>query len=150
PEGWPVILFLHGAGERGTDGRRQLSAGLGPIVKLRSETFPALVVFPQAENFDGPILRTWAPQSPDAQRALEILTDVEDAYPTNPEQRILTGWSMGALGTWALAAADPDRWSAVVPVAGGGRPDWAAKLTGVPIWAFHGAEDRITSPSSTR
>src|SRR5690606_19438393 len=110
----------------------------------------ALVVFPQAENFDGPILRTWAPQSPDAQRALEILTDVEDAYPTNPEQRILTGWSMGALGTWALAAADPDRWSAVVPVAGGGRPDWAAKLTGVPIWAFHGAEDRITSPSSTR
>ncbi len=149
-EGWPVILFLHGAGERGTDGRRQLSVGLGPLVKLRAATFPAVVVFPQSENLDGPILRSWSPDSPDGRRALAILAAVERDYPTNPTQRVLTGWSMGGVGTWGMAAADPDRWSAVVPVSGGGNPELAPQLTDVPIWAFHGDEDQIVSVAGTR
>jgi predicted esterase len=145
--GWPVILFLHGAGERGTDGRRQLTVGLGPLVKKRNATFPAVVIFPQCENFDGPILQSWTASSEDARRALAILADVEADYPTNPAQRILTGWSMGAYGAWSLAAADPQHWSAVVPVSGGGDPQTAAHLKDVPIWAFHGADDSIVPAS---
>lgn len=148
--GWPVILFLHGAGERGTDGRRQLTVGMGPLVKKRNTTFPAVVIFPQSENFDGPILSNWAADAEDGRRALAILADVEADYPTNPAQRILTGWSMGAYGAWSLAASDPGHWSAVVAVSGGGDPQMAANLQDVPIWAFHGAGDAIVPPSVSR
>ncbi|MGE4003485.1 MAG: hypothetical protein AB7I48_25135, partial [Planctomycetaceae bacterium] len=149
-DGWPVILFLHGAGERGTDGRRQLSVGLGPLVKLRAASFPAVVVFPQAENFDRPILQTWSPRAADGRRALAILAEVEGAYPINAARRVLTGWSMGAFGAWGLAAADPARWSAVVTVSGGGRPETVPQLARVPVWAFHGTDDRIVPVSATR
>ncbi len=147
--GWPIILFLHGAGERGTDGRRQLEYGLGPFVKLRAETFPAIVVFPQAEDMSGPILRTWSPNSADGRRALAILDEVESVYPIDPQHRILTGWSMGGYGTWRLAAADPQKWSAVVPVSGGGDPSTAPRLTDVNIWAFHGMQDRVVPVSES-
>ncbi|MBX3438201.1 MAG: hypothetical protein KF861_11970 [Planctomycetaceae bacterium] len=149
-DGWPVILFLHGAGERGTDGRRQLAVGLGPLVKLRAANFPAVVVFPQAENFNRPILRTWSPFAADGRRALAMLADVERDYPVNSKRRILSGWSMGAVGAWEVAAADPSHWSAVTTVSGGGRPEVAARLRDVPIWAFHGADDRIVPAATTR
>ncbi len=148
--GWPVVLFLHGAGERGTDGRRQLDFGLGPIVKRRAETFPAIVVFPQAEGIDGPILRTWSPNSPDGRRALAILDAVASQFPTDAAHRILTGWSMGGYGTWQLAAADPTKWTAVLPISGGGDPSTAVRLTDVNIWAFHGSQDRIVPSSEGR
>ena len=148
--GWPVILFLHGAGERGTDGRRQLDYGLGPIVKLRAETFPAIVVFPQAEDMNGPILRTWSPQSADGRRAMAILDEVESQYPTDPQRRILTGWSMGGYGTWRFAAHDPQKWSAVLPIAGGADPSLARQLCDANIWAFHGALDAIVPASESR
>ena len=149
-DGWPVILFLHGAGERGTDGRRQLDYGLGPIVKLREETFPAIVVFPQAEDMTGPILRTWSPRSNDGRRAMAILNKVESEYPTDPQRRILTGWSMGGYGTWRLAAADPAKWSTVLPIAGGADPALASPLAKANIWAFHGALDAIVPASESR
>ena len=56
---WPVILFLHGAGERGTDGKRQLTLGLGPVVKHQADTFPAIAVFPQCEDLQGRYLTGW-------------------------------------------------------------------------------------------
>src|SRR5688572_26200933 len=74
---WPVILFLHGAGERGTDGRKQLTVGLGPIVERYPDKFPAVIVFPQVEETDERILTAWSPENPDGRRALEILSDVE-------------------------------------------------------------------------
>ncbi len=148
--GWPVILFLHGAGERGSDGRRQLDAGLGPLVKLRAETFPALVVFPQAEGLSGPILQTWSANSPDGCRAMAILDEVEALYPTDPARRVLTGWSMGGYGSWRLAAAYPEKWSAVVPVAGGGNSAIASQLTNINVWAFHGTQDHLVPVSEGR
>ncbi len=147
---WPVILFLHGAGERGRDGREQLSVGLGPIVRERAAEFPYLVVFPQAEQTRGRILDVWRPESSDGKRALAILAEVEQRYRVDPAHRILTGWSMGGYGTWAMAAADPQKWSAVVPIAGGGRPQDARKLAQTPLWAIHGAIDEIVQPGESR
>ena len=147
---WPVILFLHGAGERGNDGILPTGFGIGPLIKARESNFPFLVVFPQNDDVRGRILTGWAPDSVSGKRALAILTQVEKDFSVDTQREILTGWSMGAYGTWQLAAADPARWLAVVTVSGGGDPALAEKLKDVPIWAFHGAKDNIVRCEPTR
>ena len=147
---WPVILYLHGAGERGTDGTLQTTVGLGPFVKARRDDFSYVVVFPQCEDQQIPILQAWSPNSADGKRALAILSQVEREYSIDARRRILTGWSMGGYGTWSLGAADASHWAALVPVSGGGDPAWGSRLANVPIWAFAGANDRGRSPSRNR
>ena len=146
----PVILFLHGAGERGTDGRAHLNIGLGALVKAREANFPAIVVFPQCENTRGRVLQGWLAGTDDADRALKILEQVEQDYRTDPKRRILTGWSMGGFGAWSIAAADPSRWSALAPIAGGAQAEWAEKLKDLPIWAWHGDDDHAVLATRSR
>jgi len=145
---WPVVLSLHGAGERGSDGRRQLSVGMGAIVQLHPDQFPAVIVFPQVEETDERILTAWSPQNPDGRRALQILAEVERRYSIDTSRRILAGWSMGGFGVWQVAAAsEPGFWSAALAVSGGATAETAAKLPGgLPMWAIHGVDDRIVNP----
>jgi predicted peptidase len=147
---WPVILYLHGAGERGNDGVLQTTVGLGPFVKERATTFPFFVVFPQCEDTQGRILTAWSPTSPDGRRALAILEGVEKEFSIDGQRRILTGWSMGGYGTWSLGSADPRHWSALVPISGAGDAVLAAKLVEVPIWAFAGVNDQVVLARATR
>ena len=148
--GWPVVLFLHGAAERGTDGVAPTRVGLGAVVRARvadGRGFPAVAVFPQVEDPDGRILTAWQPTEPDGARALAILESVEAALPTDPARRLLTGWSMGAYGVAAQLAADPARWAAAVEVAGARTPDVppeaiAAATATTPLWMVGGAKDR--------
>ncbi|MCH8042499.1 MAG: hypothetical protein IID44_02160 [Planctomycetes bacterium] len=147
---WPIILYLHGASARGTDGRLQTAVGLGSYVKSHAKSFPFLVVFPQCENVTGRILTGWSPESIDGRRALAILDEVEQQFSVDKNHEILTGWSKGGYGAWSLAAATPRRWAAVVPLAGGGDPKWADKLKDVPVWAFQGANDLAVRPSQSR
>jgi pimeloyl-ACP methyl ester carboxylesterase len=147
---WQVILFLHGAGERGTDGRLQTTVGLGPLVKDREKSFPFVVVFPQCEDVKGRILTAWSPESPDGKRALAILDQVEKDLTIDPQQEIVVGWSMGGYGAWAMAAAFPERWHSVIPVSGGGDPATAEKMKNVPIWAVHGTRDSVVRPEESR
>ena len=141
PEGYdgsrvfPVILFLHGAGERGQDGITPAQVGLGSAIFHRPHGVPALVVFPQAR-------RTWAGGSDDSNAALAALDDVMKSFATDPQRVILTGLSMGGHGSWDLAAAHPEKFAAVVPICGGGKPSDAAKLKSLPIWSFCGDADR--------
>lgn len=146
---WPVILFLHGAGERGKDGERQLTIGLAPAIKKRQSTFPFIAVFPQCEDTSARYLAGWLAGSPDAKRALKILDEVERDYSIDTSRRILTGWSMGGYGTWSIAAATPNKWQAILPLAGNGA-ELAEKLVDIPIWAFHGSEDAAIRPSQSR
>lgn len=146
---WPVILFLHGAGERGTDGQRQLTVGLAPAIRKQQATFPFVAVFPQCEDDSARYLGGWLAGSPDADRALAILEQVERDYSIDTNRRILTGWSMGGYGTWSIAAADPEKWQAILPLSGGGA-DVAEKLVDLPIWAFHGSEDAAIRPAQSR
>jgi poly(3-hydroxybutyrate) depolymerase len=147
---WPVLLFLHGAGERGSDGVLQTTVGLGPVVRKQAATFPFIAVFPQCEDTEARYLTGWTSETKDAQRALAILESVEKEFSVDPNRRVLTGWSMGGYGSWSIAAATPDQWSAIVPLAGGGTPEMAAKLKGKTVWAFHGAEDAAIRPSQSR
>ena len=109
PKGWPVILYLHGACSRGTDGRAQLVSGLAPAVKLRASTFPFLVVFPQCEDTQSRLQGGWIDEPTDGERALRILDTVEREYRVDKSREILAGQSMGGTGAWELAAGRSSR-----------------------------------------
>ncbi|HZU38186.1 MAG TPA: dienelactone hydrolase family protein, partial [Gemmataceae bacterium] len=141
---FPVILFLHGAGETGKDGRKQVRVGLGPAVKAREKHFPFIVVFPQSEQ------RTWHADSADGQRAIKILEKTQKEYNIDPNRVILTGLSMGGFGTWSLAARYPKRWAAIVPICGGGNPATAARIKDIPCWCFHGGADPVVPTQRSR
>ena len=103
---YPLILFLHGAGERGEDGQLPVKQGLGNAITFKGgePKFPAFVVFPQCKAGGN-----WKAGGPDADRALDILAEVQKGYKTDPKRVYLTGLSMGGSGSWSLAAAHPDR-----------------------------------------
>jgi poly(3-hydroxybutyrate) depolymerase len=138
---WPVILFLHGAGSRGTDNQLPLVGGLAPQVRARAATFPFLVVFPQCEDVNSRLMFGWQAETSDGKRALRILDAVETDFSVDRSREILTGASMGAFGAWSLAAAAASRWSAVVIISGSADPATAPRLKDVPIWVFHGQND---------
>lgn len=146
----PAILFLHGAGERGSDGKKQLTVGLAPYIKARAATFPFLVVFPQCEDLDGQLLAGWSAETSDGQRALKILDEAQATYKTDPKRTVLMGWSMGGYGAWSLGAAQPDRWSAVVALSGGANAEKVSALKETPVWAFHGAKDKLVPIAESR
>lgn len=150
PQGWPVMLYLHGAEGRGSDGQRQLDDGPAPLIAAGMIDWPILVVFPQCEDVDSPIFECWQADSPDAQRALRILADVERDYAVNTQHRLLVGWSMGGYGAWSVGAATPGLWAAVMPIAGGGDPATASRLRDVPVWAVHGQLDQAILPERSR
>ena len=128
---WPLMLFLHGSGESGESLAKVKANGPPKLIALNERAFPCIVVSPQSPG------RGW---NPDYLAAL--LDDICATYRVDPERVYLTGLSMGGYGTWMLAAAHPDRFAAIVPICGGGNPVDADKLKGLPIWAFHGAEDK--------
>jgi predicted peptidase len=141
----PVILFLHGGGEAGTDGRKPTQVGIGPAIRAREKAFPFLVVFPQAQ-----LSAIWLPGQSEGDRALAILDDVQKEYRTDPDRVYLTGISMGGFGTWQMAAKFPDRWAAIVPICGPAYPAHAEAIKPLPCWCFHGEQDKVVPVQSSR
>lgn len=150
---WPVVLFLHGAGERGKDGVRPLNVGLGTMLR-RGIDLPAIVVFPQCEDINSRYLTGWLANGPDGSRAREILASVEREYSVDTDRRILVGWSMGGYGAWDWALHDPDHWSAILALAGGGDPESprisALAESKTPVWAIHGSDDALIPAKRSR
>jgi predicted peptidase len=140
----PAILFLHGAGEIGTDGSLPTTAGFGPAIREREESFPFFAVFPQSERGG------WLAGHAEASRALNILAAVTTEFNLDPDRIHLTGVSMGGYGVWSLAIEYPGKWASIVPVSGGGTPALAWKIAGVPCWCFHGADDEIIPVQESR
>lgn len=140
----PVILFLHGAGETKGGTKKPVEVGIGPAIKKREKTFPFLVVIPQSEK------RTWQAASADGKRALAILEATTKEYKTDSNRTYLSGLSMGGFGTWSLAAATPEKWAAIVPVCGGGKPADAEKIKDIPTWNFHGDKDTAVKVDLSR
>ena len=131
----PLIFFLHGRGE--SQPPLKTVAKWGPPRTLaRGEHLPYIVASPQC-----PTNESWA--QPGQQRLLiKLLDHLEATYKVDKSRVYLTGLSMGGYGSWRLAADHPNRFAAVVPVCGGGRPDDAEKLKNLPIWVWHGTEDK--------
>jgi predicted peptidase len=170
--GWPVLLFLHGSGERGEDGLKQTQVGLPAAIRADRERFPMLVVMPQARpdtRWSGAI----------AKMAIAALDASMREFHADPQRQLLTGLSIGGQGVWLLAAENPQRFAALAPVSSflflrldddvanpavatallaefpelakdDPAPEFSARLPKVPVWMFHGAADDLVPPLHAR
>jgi predicted peptidase len=137
---WPLMLFLHGAGERGTDLQRVAIHGPPSLVKQGRE-FPFILIAPQCPEGE-----RWQDEA-----LLQLLDQVVHDYAVDTNRVYLTGLSMGGYGTWKLGVAHPERFAAIVPICGGGETidvllaarERAEALKSLPVWAFHGAKDPV-------
>jgi len=137
---WPLILFLHGAGERGTNLAKVAAHGPPKVVKTKRD-FPFILVSPQC-----PPGETWSDET-----LLALLDQVQEKYRVDDNRVYLTGLSMGGYGTWSLGLKNPDRFAAIAPICGGGNllsvllppTGKQAALKRLPVWAFHGGKDPV-------
>ena len=145
---WPLIVFLHGSGERGTD---PLLVEAQPLPKTLTTTtsFPAVVLSPQVP----PPYFWWS----DLIEPVDALVQqIETRYRIDPRRVYLTGLSLGGFGTWRYALQHPTRFAALVPIAGGyvqgssAIPPNICVLRRTPIWAFHGSADTIVYPYQSK
>jgi predicted peptidase len=136
---WPLILFLHGAGERGEDLEIVKQQGLAERL-AEGEDLPFIVVAPQCLPE-----QNWQPES--LGRLLDL---VERSYRVDRDRIYVTGMSMGGRGTWSTAMAFPNRFAAIAPICGRGEPDAAKGIAHLPVWAFHGALDPLVPLNRSR
>ncbi len=131
-DSWPLMLFLHGAGERGTDLDLVKKHGPPKLVAAGRE-FPFIIVSPQCRE-----QRWWQPVELNA-----LLDEIVRKYKVDEDRIYVTGLSMGGFGTWSLAAYAPRRFAAVVPICGGGETYWTRRFAHLSCWVFHGAKDHV-------
>lgn len=129
---WPLLLFLHGAGERGDDLEKVKVHG-PPKLIAEGQHFPFIVVSPQCPEGEW-----WLPA-----QLIDLVDDLSTRYRIDPDRLYLTGLSMGGYGTWATAIEYPDRFAALAPICGGGDPEEAERIRHIPAWVFHGAKDPV-------
>jgi predicted peptidase len=129
---WPLILYLHGVGERGDNLNLLMKHGIPKVVENRHD-LPFVTVSPQC-----PDDTFWFEHY---ERIKALLDQVLKTYDVDVSRIYLTGNSMGGYGTWGLAMAFPERFAAIAPICGGGIPEKVCVLKNVPVWAFHGEKD---------
>ena len=143
----PLLLFLHGAGERGADNRAQLEHGK-EMMQTAAREYGAIVLAPQC-----PQGRKWAevdwsklthkmPEKPSRpmRLTLELIAKMQKQYPIDPDRLYVMGLSMGGYGTWDIIQRKPDLFAAAVPICGGGDVAAADRIKAA-VWAFHGDKD---------
>ncbi|MCD7969529.1 MAG: dienelactone hydrolase family protein [Alistipes sp.] len=130
---WPLVVFLHGAGETGSDIDRIKLHGLPKLIEQGMQ-FPFVAVSPQAKTYG------WDPRL-----ITEIVDQVARKYRLDSDRYYLTGLSMGGFGTWSTAQSFPGFFAAIVPICGGGFPQIAYVLSKTAVWNFHGDADDIVS-----
>lgn len=162
---YPIVLFLHGGGQSGTDNVNQLALGAFEFAKPEiRRKHPCFVLAPQcppgrywveldwraeeAETLPAPPM-TEKPSTPQA-LALELLDKLLAELPVDKKRIYVTGLSSGGYGSWDAIQRRPDLFAAAIPICGGGDPAQAAKLKNVAIWAFHGDQDRIVPLGRTK
>ena len=138
-DSWPLMLFLHGAGERGDDLELVKVHGPPKIVETGKD-LPFILVSPQCEP-----KRWWQPIDLTA-----LLDEIVAKYKVDEDRVYVTGLSMGGFGTWALAAYTPNRFAAIVPICGGGEPYRTRQYPHLPVWAFHGDKDTAVPAQRSR
>lgn len=134
---FPLILFLHGAGERGNDVSKVEIHGPPKLIAKEGKSFPFVIVSPQCPKED------WWTSGKQLDILNAFLDDILENYRIDKDRIYLTGLSMGGYGTWSLAAAHPDRFAAIAPICGGGNTWDARRVANLPVWVFHGAKDQV-------
>ena len=135
---WPLVVFLHGAGERG-DQLANVAKHGPPKLAAAGQKFPFLLASPQCPNEE------WWTEQP----VLELIESLEEKYRIDPMRIYLTGLSMGGYGTWHFATLAPERFAAIAPVCGGGIPYKMRLIPHLPVWAFHGGKDSVVVPDES-
>jgi predicted peptidase len=149
---YPLVIFLHGAGERGNDNELQLAEGVKEFAKAETrKKHPCFVIAPQC-----PLNKSWGTirkpeghltllKTKEPTEATGLTLELAEALPKefriDPKRIYITGLSMGGFGTWDVLARHPDRFAAAIPICGGGIEDTAPAFAKVPIWVFHGTID---------
>ena len=157
---YPLLVILHGSGERGNDNELQLFHG-GYLFKTEEyrAKYPSIVVFPQcpvesywasvSEDYDTSSLKkkyTYAkslPKNSQLDIVESLIKSLEQNYPIDTSRRYLGGLSMGGMGTFELVSRNPDFFAAAFSICGGANPNWAPLLSKTPLWLFHGEKDDV-------
>jgi predicted peptidase len=138
---WPLVVFLHGAGERGQN-----------LEVVRRTTLPRMVEHDDRRQWGFVLLSPQCPKdsSWNPQWVVELVDHVGSRLSIDQDRIYLTGYSMGGFGTWATACHDPDRFAAIATLSGGGDVQQAQRLKALPIWAFHGDKDNVVPIASSQ
>jgi predicted peptidase len=153
----PLVLFLHGAGERGDDNDAQLKNGVRFFVANQAQ-FPCFIAAPQCPAKFQWVDTPWGnpkhtmPAQPTEplRLAIEMVSSLEKEFPIDPKRLYVTGLSMGGFGTWDVIQRYPKRFAAAVPVCGGADEAAAGLIAKVPVWVFHGGSDDVVKTARSR
>lgn len=156
---YPLVIFYHGAGERGDDNVKPLVHGMNDFASDDvMEKYPCFVIAPQCPEGDQWVDAPWSadshkmreqPTKP-MQLSLDLVTSLQAEFSIDERRLYVTGLSMGGFGTWDALQRYPNRFAAAVPICGGGDPAFAKQLAHIPIWAFHGDADTAVKPIRSR
>lgn len=157
-ERYPLVLFFHGAGERGGDNRRQLIHGAQEFAKPENRRrHPCFVLAPQCPSgtwWSAPSRESLGKQLPSPHEPLELtlllVRKLIDELPVDPDRVYVTGLSMGGFATWDLVSRNPELFAAAAPICGGGDVGTAPRIKSLPLWVFHGAEDKVVPARLSR
>ena len=158
---YPLILFLHGSGECGTDNQRQVKVGVPALVSTllkRERQEPFILVVPQCRSDDWWVRdlarrEDYAMSREPAQSmatVLEIVRHLVAERQADPDRLYITGLSLGGFGTWDAIQREPSLFAAAVPICGGGDIRRARDIKGLPIWVFHGDADKNVDVNCSR
>jgi predicted peptidase len=156
---YPLVIFLHGAGERGSDNEKQLVHGMNEFASDEiMARYPAFVIAPQCPEGEawGGFSRLAKKQTPDGQltpaldATLKAVAALRKELSIDDKRIYITGLSMGGYGTWDALAKQPDLFAAAAPICGGGSTAQVDKFKHIPIWAFHGSDDKTVPAERSR
>jgi predicted peptidase len=156
----PIVLFLHGAGERGDKNKEQLTVGLPVLINsiIAAKNYPCILIVPQCPVNQKWVDTDWTKKSHlmalnmawPLNGAVQLLDSlVRNNLFIDTNRVYLTGISMGGFGTWELVQRFPKKFAAVIPICGGGDTSRAKSIVNTPIWAFHGRKDKLVPVSRT-
>lgn len=158
---YPLVLFFHGAGERGDDNKRQLVHGMADFASdAVMDKYPCFVVAPQCPSGSQWVNAPWSADAhetpekpaPPMRQSLELLSALQKEFAIDADRIYVTGLSMGGFGTWDAIQRNPKLFAAAAPICGGGdsRPEKVKPIADLPIWAFHGDKDTAVKPLRSR
>ena len=160
---YPLLVFLHGAGERGNDNDNQLyhSSNFFLSYEFRN-SIPSIIIFPQCpkNSYWAKIKGIPNPKYPTQKESFSdslpensqllivesLLSNIENTYKIDPSKRYIAGLSMGGMGTFELVARNPNYFAAGIAICGGANPNWAKFFKKTPLWIFHGLKDNVVPP----
>ena len=156
---YPLVLFYHGAGERGDDNTKQLIHGMADFAnEANRRQYPCFVVAPQCPSDQQWVDTPWTLDAhsmpklpaPAMKSSLRLISSLRKELPVDSARIYVTGLSMGGFGAWDAIQRQPDLFAAAAPICGGGDKAMSKSIAKIPIWAFHGDQDTVVKPRRSR